>query len=142
MQHSELALLEKFVFQACELQLSNIEADLESKAYFAHCFQIGTHLVRFRKAKIAPTKIGQFVTIWKRNEKGVTEPFHINDDINFYIIATRKEAEIGIFIFLKTVLQAYKILSGETQERKRGIRLYPTWDLTQSKKAQKSTLGN
>jgi len=138
--NSELELINKFVFKICALELTNVETELESREYFAHNFEISRQKVKFRTAKITPTKTGQFVTIWKRNEKGITEPFDISDDIDFYIIATRKDTEFGLFIFPKIVLYENKILSDKTRNGKRGIRVYPTWDLTTNKQAQKTQL--
>ncbi len=136
--YSELALIEKTVFKPCEIELTNVKTEIESQEYFAHNFELGGQKVKFRTAKITPTKTGQFVTIWKRNEKGVTQPFDISDNFDFYIIATRKETSFGLFIFPKTVLYENQILSDKTKEGKRGIRVYPTWDLTTSKQAQKT----
>ena len=138
--YSELELIDNIVFKACGLELKNVETELESKEYFAHNFELGGQKVKFRIAKITPTKTGQFVTIWKRNEKGITEPFDILDDIDLYIIATRKETEFGLFVFPKNVLYENKILSDKNRDGKRGIRVYPNWDLTTNKQAQKTQL--
>ena len=135
---SELELIDNLVFRTCGIEMKNVETELESQEYFAHNFQLAKKNVKFRIAKITPTKTGQFVTIWKRNEQGITEPFHILDDIDFYIIATRKATNFGLFIFPKTVLYENKILSDKIRDGKRGIRVYPTWDLTASKQAQKT----
>lgn len=140
MLYSELELIDKLVFKTCGLELSNIETEIESQEYFAHNFQLGGKNVKFRTAKITPTKTGQFVTIWKRNDKGITEPFDIKDDFDFYIIATRNDTEFGLFIFPKAVLYKNRILSDETKAGKRGIRVYPTWNLTKNKQAQKTQL--
>jgi hypothetical protein len=131
--HSELELIDKSVFKICGLELTNIETEAESQEYFAHNFLLNGQNIKFRKAKITPTKVGQFVTIWKRNEKGITEPFDISDKFEFYIIVTRQNEKIELFIFPKTVLYVNKILSDETRDGKRGIRVYPTWILTTNK---------
>ncbi len=138
--HSELEFIDKVVFKVCELGLEHLEIETESQDYFAHNFKLGKQKVKFRIAKITPTKIGQFVTIWKRNQKGITEPFDISDDIDFYIIATRQNEKLGIFIFPKGILHKNKILSDKITSGKRGIRVYPTWDLTINKQAQKTQL--
>jgi hypothetical protein len=136
--YSEIELINKLIFNPCGLELSNIESELASQEYFAHTFNLAGQNVKFRTAKITPTKLGQFVTIWKRNRQGITEPFHISDDFYFYIIATRKDKEFGIFIFPKMVLLEKRILSDDTKAGKRGIRVYPTWDLAINKQAQKT----
>ena len=46
--------------------------------------------IQHRVSKITPTKNGQFVTLWKRNQNGITEPFDINDEIDFIIITVKK----------------------------------------------------
>jgi hypothetical protein len=136
--YPELELINKLVFQPCEFIITDLEKEPESQEYFAHQFQIGKQNVKFRTAKITPTKTGQFVTIWKRNPKGITEPFDIYDDFYFYIIATRKDEKFGLFIFPKTVLHEHGILSDKVKEGKRGIRVYPPWDVTTNKQAQKT----
>ena len=138
--YSELELIDKSVFKICGLELTNVQREAESQEYFAHNFLLNGQNIKFRKAKITPTKIGQFVTIWKRNENGITEPFDISDKFEFYIIATRQNEKFGLFIFSKTVLHENKILSDKTRDGKRGIRVYPTWDLTTNKQAQKTQL--
>lgn len=140
--YSELELINEAVFRPCGLKLTNVECEAESKAYFALSFLLNGQKIKFRKAKITPSKTGQFVTIWKRNEKGITEPFDISDEYEHYIIATKQSENFGVFIFSKAVLYEHKILSDKIKhkEGKRGIRVYPPWDLTTSQQAQKTQL--
>lgn len=135
---SEIELINEFIFKACNLELTNIVEELESREYAAHSFQLDKKTVKFRIGKITPTKTGQFVTIWKRNEKGITCPYNITDNFDFFIIATRKEANFGLFIFPKDVLLENKIISNNEREGKRGIRVYPSWDITTNKQAIKT----
>ena len=135
---SEIDLINTSLFQKCEIELSNVESESESQEYFAHNFQLNTHKVKFRIAKITPTKTGQFVTIWKRNQDKITVPFDVSDDYAFYIIATRKENNFGVFIFPKTILYQKEILSDKVKDGKRAIRVYPPWDKTTNKQAQKT----
>lgn len=140
--HPELELIDQSVFKICGIELTNVESEAESQEYLALNFLLDGQNIKFRKAKITPTKIGQFVTIWKRNEKRITEPFDISDEFEFYIIATRQTENFGLFIFPKSVLYEKKILSDKTKQKegKRGIRVYPPWDLTTSKQAQKTQI--
>lgn len=135
---SEIALLEHLVFKACGIELTNVLAEAESQEYAAHSFLLGGNKVKFRKAKITPTKAGQFVTIWKRNEKGITAPFDISDEYHFYLIATRKDSEFGVFVFPKEVLREKNILSSQVNAGKRGFRVYPSWDVTTNLQARKT----
>ena len=135
---SELELINKYVFQVCGIELKNVETELESQEYFAHNFELNNQKVKFRMAKITPTKTGQFVSIWKRNQYKITEPHNISDEFEFYIIGTKEETKLGVFIFNKTILSENKILTNKNGEGKRGIRIYPTWNLTTNKQAQKT----
>ncbi len=135
---SELEQLNELLFKACGVKLIDFKAEKESKEYCAHTFKLGNQVVLFRKAKVTPTKTGQFVTIWKRTSDGITAPFDVSDNFDFYIISTQTEKMSGAFIFPKEVLYANSILSGEKSKGKRGIRVYPSWDLTISKQAHKT----
>jgi hypothetical protein len=94
--------------------------------------------VEQRIAKITPTKVGQFVTLWKRNERGITEPLTVHDDFDVVIIIARKERQIGQFIFPKSVLAEQGIITRDGKERKRGFRVYPPWDVAPNKQAAQS----
>lgn len=135
---TELELINEYVFKVCGVKLTNVEMESESREYFAHTFELDKQRVKFRMAKITPTKTGQFVSIWKRNKNGVTEPHSVFDEFEFYIIATRHEKRFGVFIFNKTVLSENKVLTNSINEGKRGTRVYPTWDLTTSAQALKT----
>lgn len=134
----EIELINECVFKICGVDLTNVETEPESQEYFAHNFELDKQKVKFRMAKITPTKTGQFVSIWKRNESGVTEPYNISDEFEFYIIATRDKNNFGIFIFNKTVLSEKKVLTNKNGEGKRGIRVYPTWNITTNAQARKT----
>ena len=74
----------------------------------------------------------------KRNENGITEPFDNSDDFDFVIITARNDNNFGQFIFPKSVLATKGILTKNGKKGKRGIRVYPPWDETTSKQAQKT----
>ena len=135
---SAIELIDKLLFLPLGLKMTNVEKELEGHEYSAHNFQLDGQNVKFRIAKITPTKTGQFVTTWRRSDKGITEPFNISDNVEFYVIATRKYENFGAFIFPKEILYKNKVLSGKISSGKRGIRVYPPWDLTTNKQAQKT----
>lgn len=120
------------LFDSLGLVITNIQIEPESAEYDACYFQVQNKNIRFRKAKITPTKIGQFVTLWKRSKTGPIEPFNIKDDIDLYIIATNNKNRMGYFIFTKQILNEKGILSGK-YEGKRGFRVYPSWDKPNNK---------
>ena len=128
----------ELVFDKCGFELRNLEIEKESTEYSACKFDLNTVKILFRVAKITPTKIGQFVTFWKRSEKGPIAPYTASDEIAFFIINTKSDNQFGQFIFPKSVLSQQGIISTNLKEGKRGIRVSPPWDLTISKQAQKT----
>ncbi|SHF87899.1 MepB family protein [Chryseobacterium vrystaatense] len=128
--------VDETIFQPLGLKLSNVEEDMESKEYSGCSLTVHDLNIKFRTSKITPTKTGQFVTIWKRDEKGETAPFDSRDPFDFYLISASKDNGKGIFIFPKDILIEKGIVSHEKKTGKRGIRVYPNWDLTESKQAK------
>ena len=135
---AEINLLNELVFKSCNQIITDLEPEAESQEYGAHRFKLNDKKIIFRVAKITPTKTGQFVSIWKRNEQGITAPFDITDDLDFLMIVTKTPTQFGFFIFPKKVLHENRILSDEIRDGKRGIRVYPIWDEATNKQAQKT----
>ena len=86
--HTYLKVAKELVYDKCGFELTNPKLNSESLEYGACSFNLNGNTIQHRVAKITPTKTGQFVTIWKRNKNGITEPFDILDDIDFIIITT------------------------------------------------------
>lgn len=125
-------------YDPCNLIFSDFSIELEGKEYQACTFKLNEAFIFCRNAKITPKKTGQFVTCWKRNEQGITEPFDENDIFDFYIINTYYLDKIGQFIFPKSILIEKGIISTTKKEGKRGFRVYPSWDITTNKQAEKT----
>lgn len=134
----DLIIANELVYGRCDLILSQPQQEAESADYDAYHFYLNTNCICYRKAKITPTKTGQFVTLWKRNKTGIIEPFDFLDSIDFVIITVRKDDLLGQFIFPKSILLEKGIFSTATKEGKRATRVYPPWDETTSKQAQKT----
>lgn len=120
------------------LLLKEIHLEKESAAYNACQLLLNDKKVLFRNAKVTPTKIGQFVTLWKRIENGTIAPFDTTDAIDMVIIETKTSSDSGIFVFPASILFEQAIFSTAKKEGKRAFRVYPPWDKTISKQAQKS----
>ncbi len=115
-----------------------VEMEKESGEYAAARFFLDNKKILFRVSKITPTKNGQFVTIWKRNEAGVTCPFDISDGFDFVMICCRDEQKSGAFLFPVEVLVQKRIFSSGQRTGKRGIRVYPPWVKPESLQAAKT----
>lgn len=133
-----LLTAKELVYDICGFECSEPQPEKESQEYDAFDFKIGESQIKFRSAKITPTKTGQFVTLWKRNINGIIEPFDYKDDIDFVIVSVQKENLLGQFIFPKEILLKKGVFTSETKEGIRATRVYPPWDETTSKQAQKT----
>jgi hypothetical protein len=110
------------------MEIINYIQELESQEYKACRFELDNQKIVCRTAKITPTKAGQFVTIWKRNELGKTCPFEEADEIDLIIINCVNGQNTGYFKFPKDILITKRIISTRIKVGKMGIRIYPTWD--------------
>lgn len=134
----DLIIAKKLVYDHCNFESAQPLPEPESQDYNAYRFDLNSLKICYRTAKITPTKTGQFVTLWKRNKNGIIEPFDFCDEIDAVIISVSKENNLGQFIFPKTILLEKGVFSTKTKEGKRAIRVYPPWDQTSSKQAQKT----
>ncbi|TGD59923.1 hypothetical protein E4635_02280 [Flavobacterium humi] len=126
------------VFDPFGITVSPLHLEKESIAYNACQLELNHRKVLFRSAKITPTKVGHFVTVWKRNHAGITAPFDASDAIDLVIVNTRKGEDFGQFVFPAAVLAQKGILSTAVKEGKRAFRVYPPWEKELNKQALKT----
>jgi hypothetical protein len=136
--HKDLLFLQTALFDQCGFDHGEALKESESAEYGAYIIQLNHLAIRFRAAKITPTKIGQFVTLWKRNENGPIQPFDTLDRLDFCIISVRQNEHFGYFIFPKSLLVSQGVFSVNGKGGKRAIRVYPPWDIATNKQAQKT----
>ena len=135
---SDLLILKELVFDRFGFESTPAVPEAESAEYGACSFKLNGLALRFRTAKITPTKTGQFVTLWKRKGTGPIEPYQSSDEIDLFLVTTRKGERFGHFVFPKSALIKHGILSNNGKEGKRAIRVYPPWDETTNQQAQKT----
>lgn len=135
--HPALLITQKILFDTYGLKLSDFHEDSDSKEYAACSFKLNEQHIVFRVSKITPKKIGQFVTVWKRNKQDVTQPFTKSDTIDYLIVFAQNEKNKGFFVFPKSVLLSKNIIA-DSKEGKRGMRVYPPWDKAVNKQAEKT----
>ncbi len=133
-----LIIVEELIYNPIGLYCKNIRLEIESKEYEACEFTMNNHLIKFRSGKITPTKVGQFVTFWKRIGSGPIMPYDISDTFDFLVISVRNKNHFGQFIFPKYALYKYGLVSKGGKGGKRAIRIYPPWDLPKNKQAQRT----
>ena len=126
----------KEIYNRIGYSIQDIAVDLESKKYWGMTFLFDKKRICFRKANITAKKQGQFVAVWKRAFDGQTRPYNNYDGIDILIIHVETEGQIGQFIFTKNICNKYKVFSIETEQGKRGLRVYPPWDIVDNKQAK------
>jgi len=133
-----LKLIQKEVYIPYNLTLSNLQIEDEGREYNACNFKLNNLKIINRNSKITPKKVGPFVTFWNRSQNGITQPFHENDDFDFYVINVKRNENIWQFVFPKSILIEKSIVSSTSKDWKRGFRVYPSWDITTNKQAQRT----
>ena len=136
--HSDLLAAMKFAYEPSGLTCKNVTKEAESEEYSACIFEMNNRQIKFRTGKITPTKIGQFVTLWKRIGDGPILPHDLEDPIDLFVVSVRSAERLGQFVFPKTILFEKDIVSKEGKGGKRAMRIYPPWDITDSKQAKKT----
>lgn len=126
------------IYVPCGLSLQHFIPEAESQEYSACSFTLNGHRIQFRSSKITPTKIGQFVTFWKRFGSGPIMPVDAADTFDFLIVNVRTINQFGQFIFPKEVLLTQGYISKNGIGGKRAMRVYPSWDKPDSKQAIKT----
>lgn len=136
--HPDLLAVKTEVYNPGHFDCSALQREVESADYGAYEFVLNARRITFRVAKITPTKIGQFVTLWKRVGSGPIQPFDRSDPVDCFVVSTRHAENFGQFVFPTSVLCAHDIVSKQGVGGKRAIRVYPPWDKTESRQAQKT----
>jgi len=102
--------------------------EAEGADYGACRFALDGRTMVFRVAKTTPTKLGQFVTLWKRPApESEIAPLDRADDIGRVIVDVADDSHQGQFVIDPAALIAHGVMSNGGQGGKRAIRVYPPW---------------
>ncbi|WP_229784107.1 MepB family protein [Deinococcus sedimenti] len=128
------------MYERAGLALSSpVIQEPESVEYGASTFGVGGRNVIFRVAKTTPTKLGQFVTLWKRNAMTAKiVPFDASDPVDGVVIHSACGGEQGQFIFDQKTMVERGVFSVSGQGGKRALRIYPPWSNPLSREAVKT----
>ena len=129
------------VYTPHNLIIKELKEEIQNKQYGALRFSLNKQSVRFRVAKITPTKTGQFVAFWEKGIEGKNQAYHYNDATDLLVITCfGPQGQWGQFVFTKDILLKHKILRTDEHKGKMGIRVYPSWDRPESDTAKKTQL--
>lgn len=113
-----------------------IREEAQNSDYGAGIFQLNSKSVRFRVGKTTPSKVGQFVPFWEKDENHKNQAFSYGKATDLLVINTfTRTNRFGQFVFPKEVLLKQKILKTASTKGKMAIRVYPIWDKPTSKQA-------
>lgn len=136
--HVDFFAAKKAVYESYGWVCKNIEKEAESAEYGACTFEMNGYRILFRVAKVTPTKVGQFVTLWKRIGKGPIMPYDMADSFDLCVISVRNQYHFGQFVFPKAVLYEKGIVSKDSKSGKRAMRVYPSWNITDNPQAKRT----
>ncbi|MFJ7737656.1 MepB family protein [Lysinibacillus sp. NPDC097287] len=131
-----LTYVNEMFYEPNQLTIKNILEETQNSDYGAGIFQLNSKSVRFRVAKITPTKIGQFVAFWEKDEADKNQAFSYDNATDLLVINTFDGNDnYGQFVFPKEVLLKQNILKTAKTKGKMAIRVYPSWVTPTSKQA-------
>lgn len=96
----------------------------EGAEYGAHTLTVNGLASVYRTAKTTPTKLGQFVTLWRRSEAGPIRPFDTSDRVMLFVVKVYDEEHSGHFVFPVETLVEHDIVSTNFSGGKRAVRVY------------------
>ncbi len=102
--------------------------EAESAEYGACRLALDGRTVVFRVAKTTPTKVGQFVTLWKRpTPDAEIAPLDSDDGVALVVVSVGDATHRGQFVFPQKTLVEKGVMSRAHKGGKRAIRVYPPW---------------
>ena len=136
--HPDLVAVNQSVFHLLDAPPSAPIEEPDNAEYGAFTFTVGDRRVRSRAAKLTPTKVGLFVTVWRRAPDGSTQPFTAEDAPDLLLITVREGSQFGHFVFPRSALVEHNIVSKDGTGGKRGFRVYPPWSATVNAQATRT----
>ncbi|WP_442757099.1 MepB family protein [Planococcus alpniumensis] len=97
-----LSYVNELIYKPTNLILKSVQEEKQNAKYGAGRFQLSSTTVRFRVANITPTKTGQFVAFWEKDENTNNQPYSYAEAPDLLVITTFKsDSEFGPICFPK-----------------------------------------
>ena len=95
--------LDNIVYKPNNLMITNVKEEKQNAEYAGCIFYLNNKTIRFRKSKITPNKIGQFVSFWEKGDNMQNQAFSYNA-ADLLVITCIDDNKLGQFIFPKEIL--------------------------------------
>ena len=120
------------IYHSIGMNINSIIEESQNHDYGAGKFDIDTgtnvRAVRFRVAKITPTKLGQFVSCWEKDIHNKNTAYTNQNAPDLLVITVFSiHGVFGQFVFPKNILLSKNILRTDTTQGKMAFRVYPSW---------------
>lgn len=125
----------KSIYEPCGFSCTEPVIDPNCTDYAGCSLKVNDKRVIFRVAKTTPTKLGQFVTLWKRINNSLPLPFNESDHIDFFVVNVNKGRDVGQFVFPKSAFLKNGVMASQNKKGKCAIRVYHPWDMLTSTQA-------
>lgn len=100
--YNALTYVNRIFYEPNHLSLNAVQEEAQNSDYGAGIFQLNAKSIRFRVAKITPTKIGQFVAFWEKDEDNKNQAFSYEKATDLLVINTFTcTNNFGQFVFPK-----------------------------------------
>ncbi|MBD1370992.1 MepB family protein [Hazenella sp. IB182357] len=137
--YTALNYVTKLIYEPHDLTVESVQEEKQNAKYGAGIFRLSSRTIRFRVANATPTKAGQFVALWQKDENNKNQPYIYEEAPDLFVITTFKDNNaFGQFVFPKDILFKQSILRSSSTKGKMAIRVYPSWDKLTSKQAMKT----
>ena len=137
--YTALSYINEKIYKPNGIAISSIQEEKQNAKYGAGIFKVSSTSVRFRVANITPTKIGQFVAIWEKDDNNKNQPYKYSAAPDLLVVTVFKsDNEFGQFILPKEELFRQSILISSSTKGKMALRVYPSWDIPTSNQATKT----
>ena len=92
--------LNNIVYKPNNLMITNLKEEKQNAEYAGCLFHLNNKTIRFRKSKVTPNKIGQFV-FWEKDENMRNRAFSYEAAPDLLVITCIADNKLGNLFFLK-----------------------------------------
>lgn len=131
-------LLRNILIPLLKGTFENYQEEPQNSEYESYSFCVNQYSFRNRLARKTPTKKGYFVVFWEKDNNNKNKAFDYEESPDFLIVNVLDNEHKGLFLFPKSELLKQNILRTSQVKGKMAIRVYPSWEQSLNKTAEKT----